>query len=192
MLAGRPLIHVGAGVLVVVGLVVAVASDNTDLQVGLFGLAGTLIGALTAYEAAQGAARRDQQARRRSAGRLLQEDLGHARTRCRLAVANGKFWAPRHDLFMEGWERYREVVSQELASDTDWRAVAQAFAAMRSVQSRCDSLRRSCGDDRPVIDKLSRTLIDRYLELSPAAIDALRRLSGDRPADEEITAGAEA
>jgi hypothetical protein len=85
----------------------------------------------------------------------------------------------------DGWERYRETVSQELADPKQWHDVAGSVAAMRAVQTKCDSLRTKYGE-RPTLGELSRRLIDRYLDASERAIDALRALSGDRPSDEEV------
>jgi hypothetical protein len=165
-------------------VVLAVVVNDSDLRVGLFGLVGTLVGALATFEGTQFTARRDIEARRRAAGRLLQEDLQFARTRCRHALNNRRFWSPRYDLRLDGWERYRETVSQQLA-DAQWHDVASAVAAMRGVQTKCDALRTRYGE-RPELGKISVRLINEYIESSKGALDALRALSGDRPTDEVV------
>ena len=171
---------------ILVALVFAVLIDSTDVRVALFGLIGTLTGALATFEATQVVTRRERRAMARAAGRLLQEDLAFARTRCRNAQRNGRFWAPRLDLRLDGWESYRETVSKELDERADWQSIAAAFEAMRAVQSKCTSLRSSFGD-RPGLGPRSHEAIALYLERSDRAINALKRLSGDRPTDEQVT-----
>jgi hypothetical protein len=181
VLDDRSWIQAGAATVCLAAIVAAVVIDEGELRVGLFGLVGTLVGALATLEATQMAARSDRRARKRAAGRLLQEDLMFARTRC--LRANKSFWAPRFDLRLDGWESYRDTVAKELADSGDWASVAGAFEAMRSVQSKCSALRRTFGE-QPGLGPQSRSLIADYLDRSDAAIDALRRLSGDRPPDE--------
>jgi len=183
VLADQPIVPLGAAVALVAAIVATVLVDETDVRVGLFGLVGTLVGALATFEGTQRKSRQDRLARKRSAGRLLQEDLLFARTRCHNALNNKRFWAPRLDLRLDGWERYRETVSEELADTAEWQDVARAFEAMRAVQSKCNGLRSSFGD-RPGLGRLSGDVIAEYLKRSDAAVDALRRLSGDRPTDE--------
>lgn len=187
MLGDQPLVHIAAAVTALAALAFAIAIPDTDLRVGLFGLVGTLAGALATFEATQVTARGNRRAQKRIAGRLLQEDLAFARTRCRYADTNEKFWAPRHDLRRDGWERYREIVARELESSGEWERVAGAFEAMRAVQSKCDALRPTLGE-RPELGDRSRELIGDYLSRSDRALEALRRLSDDRPADEKIVA----
>jgi hypothetical protein len=183
VLNDRSWIQGAAATVCLAAIVAAVVIDESELRVGLFGLVGTLVGALATLEATQMAARGDRRARNRAAGRLLQEDLMFARTRCVRAEANKRFWAPRFDLRLDGWESYRDTVAKELADSGDWASVAGAFEAMRSVQSKCSALRRTFGE-QPGLGPQSRSLIADYLDRSDAAIDALRRLSGDRPPDE--------
>jgi hypothetical protein len=183
VLGDRSWIQACAAIVCLAAIVAAVLIDESELRVGLFGLVGTLVGALATLEATQMAARSDRRARKRAAGRLLQEDLMFARTRCVRAKANKSFWAPRFDLRLDGWESYRDAVAKELADSRDWASVAGAFEAMRSVQSKCSALRKAFGE-QPRLGPLSRKLIADYLDRSDAAIDALRRLSGDRPPDE--------
>jgi hypothetical protein len=187
MWRSQPWVHRGVAAAALVAAALAFFVNDTDLRVGLFGLIGTMAGALATFEGTQLAARRDRQARRRAAGRLLQEDLLWARSRCLNAKQNGKFWAPRLDLRFDGWERYRETVSEELASTSDWQKAASAFEAMRAVQSKCDALRTSYGE-RPGLGPLSHGVITEYINRSDGAIDALRALSGDRPHDQQPVA----
>ena len=181
----RPPIYGAMAVAIVVALVSAVLVGDTDLQVGLFGLLGTLTGALATFEATQSVTRNEQRARKRAAGRLLQEDLAFARARCLNAQRNGRFWAPRLDLRLDGWERHRETVAQDLDRAGDWQSIAGAFDAMRAVQSKCTSLRSNFGD-RPGLGEQSHAVIAEYLERSEPALTALERLSGDRPYDEPV------
>jgi hypothetical protein len=185
MSTDRPLIHVVMGLAIAVALFAAVLIDSTDLRVALFGLIGTLTGALATFEATQVATRRERRAMSRAAGRLLQEDLIFARTRCMNAQRNGRFWSPRLDLRLDGWERYREVVARELDERADWQSIVSAFEAMRAAQSKCTSLRPDFGD-RPGFGTRSREVVAIYLERSNRAITTLERLSGDRPADEPV------
>ena len=180
-----PWVHLGVAATAIAIAVVVFVVEDTDIRVGLFGLLGTLTGALATFEGTQLAGSRDARARRRAAGRLLQEDLLFAQTRCQNAIHNKLFWAPRLDLRLDGWAQYRETVSKDLDRPEDWQIVASAFEAMRSVQSKCDALRKESGD-RPEIGPHRRRVIDVYLERSGPAIDALRALSGDRPDDEEL------
>ena len=182
-------LRLGADLLLVVVVALAVVVDDTALRVGLFGLLGTLAGAMATLEATHMASQAEATARKRAAGRLLQEDLHFARTRCANATRNGRFWAPRLDLRLDGWERYRETVAVEFGKEASaWRDVAAAFEAMRSVQSKCDGLRVQLETDRPGLGPLSREVIGEYMQRSDAALDALQRLSGDRPEDEPVMA----
>ncbi len=182
----RPWVEFGAVGAIIAAIVLAVLSTSTDLRVGLFGFIGTLVGGLLTFEATELAARRNRRAQRRVAGRLLQEDLVFARTRCSNAEANERFWAPRLDLRLDDWQRQRETVSREVSDTAQWQTIAGAFEAMRSVQSKCNALRQSGKEDalRPRIGQESREVITEYLSRSDRALDALRRLSGDRPPDE--------
>lgn len=173
------------GVAILVALIFAVLIDNSDLRVALFGLLGTLTGALATFEATHVVSRRERQVMVRAAGRLLQEDLVFARMRVRHAEQNKRFWSPRFDLRLDGWERYRETVAKELEEPGDWKNVAGAFEAMRALQSKCTSLRTAFGD-RPELGPLSREAMDLYLQRSESAINALARLSRDRQQDEVL------
>lgn len=170
---------------------VVVATDDTALRVGLFGLLGTLTGALTTYATIHEAAMHERRSRKRAAGRLLQEDLTYARARCANSEVNRKFWSPRFDLRFEDWSRYREIVSQEIDNTSGWQEVAAAFASMRALQAKCDGLRERYGE-RLGLGPESHARIDDYLRRSDAALEVLRQLSGDRPADEPPQADAEA
>jgi hypothetical protein len=182
----RPWLPIVLVATAVAAIVVGSLLSATQLRVALFGFAGTLIGAFTTFEATDITARRGRKARTRSAGRLLQEELLFARTRCLNAQRTGKFWGPRFDLRISDWEDQREIVSQELSDTRDWQSIVGAFEAMRSVQAKCNALRDSgkWDPERPGLGPNSRRLIADYLDRSEEAMEALRRLSGDRPPDE--------
>ncbi len=172
---------------IAVALVLAFLTDSLDLRVAMFGLIGTVTGALGTYEAAHAAYRRDSRAAARAAGRLLQDDLVFGRTRARYAKANNRFWAPRHDLRLDGWECYRESVAKAPLEPGAWQSIAAGFEAMRALQSKCISLRETYGE-RPVLGPRSQEAVNLYLERSQKAIAALAELSGDRPPDEPVIA----
>lgn len=179
-------------VLVILGIFVLavplVLLRDNDLRVGLIGLLGTAVGALITFESKEGEARRSSGEKKRLAGRLLQGDLDFARLRGENALKNGKFWAPRLDLRLDGWGRYRETVAGSLTDAAGWHVVEAAFEEMRNVQSRCSTL-RSESDERPELGEASRGVIEAYLGKSNAAIDVLRGLSGDRPHEVESAEG---
>jgi hypothetical protein len=102
-----------------------------------------------------------------------------------LPQRNGKFWAERLDLRLDGWESYRDTVSRELDDRGDWQGIARAFEAMRAVQGKCAALRPKFGE-RPGLGPRSHEVIAEYLARSDLAIAALERLSCDRPADEPV------
>lgn len=185
MRSKRPLTHFLMGLAIIVALISAILLDITELRVALFGLIGTLTGALATFESTHLATQRERRAMARAAGRLLQEDLAFARTRVSKAQRNRRFWSPRLDLRLDGWERYRETVSKEDLKPGDWQSITAAFEAMRAVQSKCSSLRAEFGD-RPRLGPQSREALTLYLERSGRAIVALQGLSGDRPADEPV------
>jgi hypothetical protein len=186
MLHGRPWFQPTIVVGLAAVIVVAILSKNTDLRVGLFGLAGTLIGAFTTIAGTELAARRAHQEERRIAGRLLQEDLRFARTRCRYAIKNECFWASRLDLRFEDWQRYRETAARELDDTEAWNVVTTAFDRMRAVQSNCSARRVKFNTDVPPLGDTSRLLIEAYLKRSKTAMKVLKRLSGDLPVDEAV------
>ena len=65
MLADQPIVPLGAAVALVAAIVATVLVDETDVRVGLFGLVGTLVGALATFEGTQRKSRQDRLARKR-------------------------------------------------------------------------------------------------------------------------------
>ena len=173
------------GVAVLVCLVFAVLTDQGEIRVALFGLLGTLTGAVATFEATHAVRRRERKVMVRAAGRLLQDDLAFGRVRVRHAQQNKRFWAPRWDLRLDGWDLYRETVAKELNDLEDWKRIAGAFDTMRSLQGKCTSLRTPT-DERPGLGPMSRQAMELYMERSNSAMIALAKLSGDRQSDEAL------